>query len=61
MLDAFQDIRLDPTHVPYLCLMILYDTNQSEIGILDELGTKLDPSGTRGKFEDNIKGNSCTH
>ena len=59
-LEAFNSIKLDPAYIPYLCLMILYDTNQSTFGRTDnaltERKVESDPAGNGGEFEDSLKG-----
>ena len=55
-LEAFNSIKLDPVYIPFVCLMILYDTNQSTFCPLTKWNSESDPAIKRGGFEDSLKG-----
>jgi hypothetical protein len=56
LLEAFNSIKFDPAYVPFLCRMILYDTNQSTFGASTERNLERDPAEKGGGFEDSLKG-----
>lgn len=57
-LKIFNDIALDPTYVPYLCLILLYDTNFStSCHIPDNVHENGSwDGGNKGGFSDSLKG-----
>ena len=56
MLDSFKRIKIHKNYIPYLCVLILYDTKSSIFGNSQSnelsIGSKIVPS----KFEDSLKG-----
>ena len=52
-LEEFKNIKLDSTYIPYLLLMILYDTNHSQSIEKESIQVVKD---NKDKFEDSLKG-----
>ena len=56
-LEAFKKLKFDATYIPFLCLMILYDTSQSTFSTSAEQKSGIKIEQCPEVFEDNLKGN----
>ena len=55
MLDTFKRIKIESKYIPCLCLLILYDTNNSTFWSSQDHESSPDSTAARPKFEDNLK------
>ena len=56
MLNTFKRIKIESKYIPYLCLLILYDTNNSMFGNSQDDDSSPGSIPNRPKFEDSLKG-----
>ena len=56
MLDTFKRIKIESKYIPCLCLLILYDTNNSTFWNSQDNESSPNSADAGPKFEDNLKG-----
>ena len=56
LLDSFKQIKIDKKYIPYLCVLILYDTKNSIFGNSQNDEFSLSSKIVQPKFEDSLKG-----